>query len=198
MSVAGWRSCSTHARIGLSVLTPGEYGYADGPIPGYTEADSSHGAPLPRQGTVNLTHALIVHLRFSQVTYVLSFTETGLAAGSRWVVRLHGLLNGHRAAWSRSSRNGTVVFLVPNGTLNYSVRPVRGYAGPPSGSVVSDGATRSVSVAFVGEPPRASSGLPAPKAAGAASGSGWRTPSATVPRRSSAEATLARLLAPFG
>lgn len=78
---------------------------------------------------------------WTQVTYGLSFLESGLPAGKRWNVTV-GLVNG-------SSTLPLITFNLPNGTYNFTIsHPVGEYPTPPSGSVVVNGAARQVVIVF--------------------------------------------------
>ncbi|MCL5984907.1 MAG: hypothetical protein M1143_05020 [Candidatus Thermoplasmatota archaeon] len=75
-------------------------------------------------------------------TYAVTFTESGLKAGTSWSVALKGSAS--------SSTTTTITFSEPNGTYAYTVRVPSGYtATPTSGSVtVSGKAVRVATVAF--------------------------------------------------
>ena len=152
VTIAGWSACSVRPRIALDDLTPGDYAYSVGPIPGYTLAATLHGVALPGRGTLAVAHGLSVHVHFVPKTYLLSFTESGLAPGTRWSVKLQGVVRGHETMIIRSSRNGTIDFYVPNGTFTYTVRAVRGYSGGGPGSVEIVAGPASEAVTFSGDP----------------------------------------------
>lgn len=85
---------------------------------------------------VNVTTASTSHPSF-----VVSFDESGLAAGTSWSVSLAGATN--------SSSGTSIQFTMPNGTFSYTVGSVAGYtSSPSSGSVTVSGAATSASVAF--------------------------------------------------
>ena len=78
---------------------------------------------------------------FSQVTYSVTFTETGLASGTSWSVTLAGT--------ARSSTTTSIVFSEPNGTYSFSIGAVNGYTvSPASGHSTVNGASVSESVTF--------------------------------------------------
>jgi hypothetical protein len=99
-------------------------------------------APVPTSGTVVQHGAAVgVGVTFSQVTYAVSFTESGLSSGTLWTVTLNGN--------PQSSTGPTISFTEPNGTFGYSVGGIAGYkASPSSGSVTVSGATVSTGIAF--------------------------------------------------
>jgi Pro-kumamolisin, activation domain len=75
-------------------------------------------------------------------TYSGTFTESGLAAGTPWTVSVGGS--------SQTTTATTVTFLLENGTHTYSVGVAPGYnpPSPASGTIVTAGASTSVSVSF--------------------------------------------------
>ncbi|EQD73800.1 thermopsin precursor, partial [mine drainage metagenome] len=58
-------------------------------------------------------------LLFTQVSYAVTFTETGLRSGTSWFVTLAGT--------SRSSTTNSISFTEPNGTHTYSIGDVAGW-----------------------------------------------------------------------
>ncbi len=74
-------------------------------------------------------------------TYLVNFTETGLAAGTSWDVDLNG---------TTSNSSGTeIAFSEPNGTYAFTVgAPSGATANPSAGSVTVDDADRTISVTF--------------------------------------------------
>ncbi len=72
---------------------------------------------------------------------VLTFSETGLPAGTSWSLALNGIL------WS--SVTPTIAFTLANGTYTYAVTPVAGLVvSPSSGSVNLTGAPTTVDLTF--------------------------------------------------
>jgi hypothetical protein len=84
----------------------------------YTITDISgwHQTTLPYTGTVVVSGAAVVEptLAFTQVTYSVTFTESGLPSGTEWWVNL---TNGP----SFSSTTTSLSFAQPNGTHDYTV-----------------------------------------------------------------------------
>jgi YVTN family beta-propeller protein len=79
-------------------------------------------------------------------TYPVSFTETGLPAGTSWSATLDGA--------TLTSTTNTVTLAKANGTYAYSVGSVSGYTVSPSqGSVTVNGAGVSTSITFTAVPP---------------------------------------------
>ncbi len=58
-------------------------------------------------------------ITFSEVTYTVTFSETGLLSGSSWSVTLNG---------TAKSSIGNISFIVPNGTYSYSIASIPGYS----------------------------------------------------------------------
>ncbi|MEM4066074.1 MAG: hypothetical protein QXV17_04340 [Candidatus Micrarchaeaceae archaeon] len=80
---------------------------------------------------------------FSEITYSVTFTETGLPSGTTWYVNLTGI-------GSYSSATSSLTFKDPNGTYDYTLSDNNNaYApSPSSGSFTINGANLNVSVTF--------------------------------------------------
>ncbi|MGI0071269.1 MAG: YncE family protein [Thermoplasmata archaeon] len=72
--------------------------------------------------------------------YFVTFTESGLPAGTHWSVTLGGVKN--------SSTTPTIGFWAPNGTWSWSIGALPGYSTAYSGSVTVAGANASEPVVF--------------------------------------------------
>ena len=83
-------------------------------------------------------------------TYALTFTESGLATGTNWSVRINGVgvVPVHTTA---SSTTDQVTFTVANGSYHYIVAQVLGYVinGSTTGSVSISGAGANVAISFL-------------------------------------------------
>jgi YVTN family beta-propeller protein len=92
----------------------GSYGYSIPAIPGYRASPPSTSVTVSGQN-------LSIAVPFSGVIidYVLSFSETGLAAGTVWFVICNGTYG--------SSATDTITFSLPNGTYPYQLVSVPGY-----------------------------------------------------------------------
>jgi YVTN family beta-propeller protein len=96
------------------VLPNGSYSYALQGLDGY------HESAIPSIGNLTVDGAnLAEQLEFEVVTYVVTFLESNLPAGTNWSVTLGGITN-----WSHES---TVTFAEPNGTYQYEVGDVPGW-----------------------------------------------------------------------
>ncbi len=83
----------------------------------------SHGGSLNVSGNTEY-----VFISFSPVTYDVTFTESGLAAGASWFVTVGGV--------TQFSSSGTMTFLLVNGTYAYTVPSLTGYNSSVTGGVI--------------------------------------------------------------
>jgi len=132
-------STSTTAAVPVG---PGTYQYQISPVAGYTVSPSS-GTVTVTNGTYNL------YVTFTQVTYLVTVTESGLASGASWSASVNGN--------TLSSTGTSITFSLPNGTYTIKVANVSGYslssgsvsvtvAGTPAGGSVSFSPNTSTSV----------------------------------------------------
>jgi outer membrane protein assembly factor BamB len=141
--------CSYGPVVRFAGVSPGSYPYSIGAVPGYRDSAWLRGSPVPESGWANVSARSVgVAVRFSPVTYAVTFTESGLAAGTRWGVRVDGVVNG--AAWHsvRASWGTTVSFSLPNGTWAFYIGPVAGYSDPPRGALTVAGGPAAASAAY--------------------------------------------------
>jgi hypothetical protein len=118
-------------------LASGTYAYSIAGISGW------HQATLPYGGSVVVSGASVTEptLVYTQVTYTVTFSETGLPSGTTWWVTLNGV--------TKSSTTSTITFTEPNGTYSYTIGTVAKYgANPCSGSVTVNGGSAAVTVKF--------------------------------------------------
>ncbi len=82
--------------------------------------------------------------------YNVTFSETGLVAGTNWSVRLGGVGAEVHIHGTHSSNGATVSFALPNGTYHFAVGEVLGYdlTAGSSGEVNVTGAAVSVPVTY--------------------------------------------------
>lgn len=108
----------TSALTSISFSEPnGTYPYTATPIAGYVGANLS--------GNVDVNGFPVnVVVTFSVVHYEITFTETGLAAGSLWAVSLNGT--------AVNSATANVTFSMSNGSYAYSIPAVSGYTATPT------------------------------------------------------------------
>ncbi len=112
----------------------GSYSYGIADVPGW------HQTTLPYSGTVTVDGASVSEpiLVFTQVTYPVTFPETGLPSGTSWSVTLNGVL--------QSSTTDTLTFPEPNGSYSYGIVDVPGWHQttlPYSGSLTVNGTSVS-------------------------------------------------------
>ncbi len=93
-------------------------------------------------GVFNVTGApATVAVYFSEVTYAVTFAETGLQAGTSWSATLNGV--------NKSSTSSTIVFAEPNGTYSYTIGQIGGYnESTTSGTLAVHGSSVSEPVSF--------------------------------------------------
>jgi hypothetical protein len=121
----------------VDVVVNGTYGFSVPPVPGYIEHPASAfvrvvGAPV----TVD-----VAFHHPAAATYAVTWTETGLPAGTSWSVSVRNL--------TLTSTGTTVVMAEPNGTYTYALGNVTEYrASPPKGGLTVAGAPVTVRVAF--------------------------------------------------
>ncbi len=99
----------------------GEYYFSVGKVKGYNATPSS--------GYITVNGSNVYQsIEFGKV-YSITFTETGLPAGTTWSVTLNGS--------TESSTSSSITFYVTAGTYIYTVNSVRGYSAfPQSGSII--------------------------------------------------------------
>lgn len=133
---------STSASNAITVPT-GTYTYSIGSVSGYTVSPSSGPLTVNGNETVSLT--------FTQITYTVTFTETGLPSGTSWGVTL-----GTKTLNTTSS---TITFtLTQTGTYTYTISNVSGYSGVKTGSIsVNGNSAQGITFTKVVTPPAPSS-----------------------------------------
>ena len=133
VNVSGGASAHSYGTTSSVDLADGSYTYSLG------SADSRYSAP---GGAFTVSGgALSESVTFSLVTFPVSFTESGLPAGTSWAMAFAGR--------NVSSSNATLTFAEPNGSYAYSVGGLAGYTvDPASGTAVVAGAPVSVAVNF--------------------------------------------------
>jgi hypothetical protein len=127
-TVWGSLSATVAGTLGTSVsanLTNGSYSFSVASAnktwaPAYTSPFVVSGGPVS------------VPVTFTEVTYAVTFTESGLPSGTSWSVTLGGALN--------TSATATIAFQEPNGTYSFTIGSVSGYtANRSSGGVAVGG-----------------------------------------------------------
>jgi thermopsin len=121
----------------------GTYSYTIAGVPGW------HQSSVPYSSTVIVNGASVsIPMTFVQVTYAVTFSESGLPSGLTWAVTFNGV------GMSTTTNGGTDTLTFasePNGTYSYSISDVSGwhqYTIAYSGSLTINGAPLSESVVF--------------------------------------------------
>lgn len=115
----------------------GSYAYSISGVAGWEQSS------IPNSGSVLVAGAAVLEPTavYTQVTYSVTFTESGLPASTNWSVTL--------GSSSENSTGTSIVFTEPNGTYSFHLGIVPGFTpSPVSGSKVVNGADVSVSVVF--------------------------------------------------
>jgi hypothetical protein len=148
-SLGGWSGCPDRAGTVLKNLTPGTYSYSVWPEPGYRASAKLHGVVVPVAGSLNLSaRGATLLTTFAQVTYAVTFHESGLAPGTRWSVKVVGLFHGHRASVQAHSSTSNITVETPNGTFNYTIGALSHYATNRTGSFGVDALSLTVNVTY--------------------------------------------------
>jgi hypothetical protein len=178
VTMGGSTQSSSTASITFSEVN-GSYSYSVSSETGYTVD--------PGPGTISVHGAAVSQpVTFSPIssmtpTYSVTFTETGLPAGTDWSVTVGGT--------AISSTTTTVSIPEANGSYAFTVGPVSGYSpSPPSGTLTVNGAAVTQSIAFSANAPATYSvtfsetGLP--------SGTSWTVTFNATPKAGLAPASI--------
>ncbi len=128
----GTSGTSNSTRASFEELN-GTYSWSLDPVPGYSTVWSG-------KVTVDGANASVA-VPFVQVTYRVTFAESGLPTGTWWNITLGSTRSGSQAS--------TIQVPEPNGTFAWTAVPIAGYMTNWSGSVTVDGAPATVNVTFV-------------------------------------------------
>jgi hypothetical protein len=133
VTLAGSTKSSTTSTVSFTEPA-GTYSYSIGSVSGYTAS--------PTSGSVTVTSSAVnTAVTFTQNTYTMSFTESGLPSGTSWSVTAGGS--------TKSSTTSTISFTEPAGTYSYTVGSVTGYtSAPSSGSVTITTANKNTAITF--------------------------------------------------
>ena len=116
--------------------TNGTYAFKIGSVPGYTIA--------PTSGNVVIGAPKMEAITFHTIpppAYLVTFTETGLPAATSWSISINGTSN--------ESATAAIQVNLPNGSYQYAVGTVSGYAAHPTGGPLAiDGLPAVVSISF--------------------------------------------------
>ena len=133
VTLGGTTSSSTTASI-VFHMANGTYSFTVGAVSGYTAS--------PASGSVTVNGAAVTKgVAFTpQATYAVTFTETGLSAGTSWTVSLGGT--------PKTSTSTSISFSEPNGSYAFTVTAVGFTASPSSGTVTVSGGPRTEAITF--------------------------------------------------
>ncbi len=113
-------------------LANGTASYKIGGVAGYV---------APWSGTVSVTPSTApVEIAFVPYTYLVTFQESGLPAGTSWTLAVGGT--------SSTGTTTTLSLPLANGTYAYAASPVTGFATGPSGTVTISGAAILVNLTY--------------------------------------------------
>ena len=136
LNITGSSGNSSHSEV----ITEKSYSFC---LPNGTysyTASAANYKDLSGHLTVNGTSQFVM-LSFLLHTYSVTFTESGLSAGTLWAVTLNGT--------TQSSVNNTISFSLPDGTYSYAVVNLSGYNVTKSANSINvNGKNISESVAF--------------------------------------------------
>ncbi len=137
VSLAGVTTSSSESLISFAVGN-GTYAYKVMGIAGYSASSYS--------GTVHVAGSSAdTAIAWSQVDYIVTFSENGLPSSAQWGVTVNGI--------STSGDSQSIISTLPNGTYQYTVQSVGGYTvSPSSGSVTVNGHDVSISVTYSSSP----------------------------------------------
>ena len=100
-------------------------------------------ATVPGTGSIVVagSNVQVADANYTQVTYLVTFTEAGLPVGTNWSVVF--------GATTENSTTPTIVFVEPNGSYSYTLGIVAGFVpGTSQGHVTLAGAGASIGVTF--------------------------------------------------
>ncbi|HLN51353.1 MAG TPA: hypothetical protein VK455_04805 [Thermoplasmata archaeon] len=161
---ASLRLSSVSGTANLRNLTPGNYTYSLDPILGYIAALTVGGHSIPSSGVLGIASAgVVIHVRFTAITYAITFVEQGLPPGAHWRVQIKSFVISHcppncnatRVVQSQSSNSTSVTFHLANassGALVYVAKGPHGFVvpGPANGTpLVIAGSDRVINLTFV-------------------------------------------------
>jgi hypothetical protein len=141
----GWTICSTRGTITVANLTPGTYPYALKPVAGYSERVIVGGHAVPTSGQIPLKNRVAIAVKFVPILYDVTFTETGLASGKTWHLKVtctsgktdvsgcYGMKT--RGSDKATSTGGNITVMLRNGTYAWQVTPIKGYELVYNGTV---------------------------------------------------------------
>jgi thermopsin len=135
VSLSGVKLSSTSDVITFT-LASGTYDYTVNAPTGYS-ASTASGSVVVSGATVTVIVAFSKVITPVTPAYLVTFTETGLPAGTSWSVSLNGTTS--------SSTSSSITFTERNGTYAYLISVPAGYStSPTSGSILVSGTTTAL------------------------------------------------------
>ncbi len=147
VTLDGRKRSTTKTSLSFTSLTPGTYSYTVTRLSNYSLNRSYSGSITVSLGGPTKV-AAVVDLKWTLITYRVTFHETGLPALTDWTVSIDGR--------QKSTDGASLSFSLSNGTYAFSAS-ASGYLGKPSGgNLTIDGAARSQKISFAAGDPRVS------------------------------------------
>ncbi len=147
VTLDGVTKSGTGGSLSFAGLAPGTYPYTIGSVANYS-LNRSYSGSVDLLATGEAEIAATVALKWTLVTYHVSFEEKGLPSGTLWSVTLNGV--------TKTGTGSKITFAISNGTYAFSVS-ASGYASTPSsGSVTVAGAPITEHVKFAADEPAGS------------------------------------------
>jgi hypothetical protein len=116
----------------------GSNAFSIGIIAGYVQTTF-----VPAHGTILVASNLTEQLNFTEVTYAVTFDQSGLGIGTSWSVTFNSVL--------QSTMGRSIAFDEPNGSFAYSIATIPGWGQssiPPSGVLAVNGAGLTENLVF--------------------------------------------------
>ena len=125
-----------------------EFALPNGTYNFYAESPASNYTAAPGYGTINISgQAVDRAIAFAPPSgYAVTFTESGLPAGTSWTAQLNST--------SETSAAPTITFMVPNGTYSFFVTAANYTASPEFGLVKVSGGPMTQPILFSRAPTR--------------------------------------------
>jgi hypothetical protein len=107
-----------------------------------------------------------INVVFKEITYGVTFTESGLPSGTSWSIAFNGT--------TKTSNSSSITFNASNGSYSFIVSNVSGYSlSPASGAVIVNGSSVSKAIIFTAAAPSVQKYLVTFKETGLPSGTLW-------------------------
>jgi len=131
VTVNGTTKSSSTSTITFTISSA-YYTYSVGSVLGYKSNITT--------GSINLISNTTINIKFTPITYTLTFTEQGLPSGTTWSVTVNGT--------TKSSSSNSIVFALPYGYYHYSVSSVSGYTPSPMTGSITLSSNATINITF--------------------------------------------------